>query len=260
MHIGDGLGTIPAARLGEDAIHMGLHGGLTHEQILPDLGVGTPLGDQAEDLCLSLGQAVGQGTTPVPFPGNVATSTVGAWTAGSSTAWPEAAASRARPMVVARRVLGEVPDRPRTQRPDDGLVVGIGREHHHLGLGMIGGQISFVASTPSTRGMRRSIKTTSGSSATSKIASPPSATDPTTSMPGMVFNRVTRPSRTTVWSSATTTLTGTATCTLNPPHRSVRLRPDLPATRCARAYLGDRTHRPSCSGHCSPRRLGTDRL
>jgi hypothetical protein len=89
MGIGDGLGAIPTARLGEDAVHVGLDRGLTDEEVPPDLGVGTPSGNQSEDFGFSLGQTVGQ----------VATLTsCRAWTTGSSTAWPEAAASRARPM------------------------------------------------------------------------------------------------------------------------------------------------------------------
>ena len=39
MRVGDGLGAVPAARLGEDSIHMGLDRGLTHEEVPPDLGI-----------------------------------------------------------------------------------------------------------------------------------------------------------------------------------------------------------------------------
>ena len=66
MRIGHGLGAIPAARLGEDAIHMGLDGGLTHEKLPPDLGIRAPSGDQSEHLGLSLSQPVGRGTAPGP--------------------------------------------------------------------------------------------------------------------------------------------------------------------------------------------------
>src|SRR4051812_20801213 len=66
-----------------------------------------------------------------------------------------------------------------------------------------------VASMPSTRGMRRSMRTTSAARATaSRTASSPSAAVPTTSMPGSSPRSISSPSRTTRWSSASSTRIG----------------------------------------------------
>src|SRR3974390_3128805 len=67
MRISDCLGAIATACFGEDAVHVSLDGGLTDEKPPADLGVGTPGGDQSQDLGLSLGQAVGQGSTPASW-------------------------------------------------------------------------------------------------------------------------------------------------------------------------------------------------
>ena len=71
--------------------------------------------------------------------------------------------------------------------------------------------IRRVASTPSQRGMRRSIRITSGArAAVSATASSPSAAVPTTSMPGSRPSSIASPSRTTRWSSASSTRIGSS--------------------------------------------------
>src|ERR671933_1150660 len=68
-----------------------------------------------------------------------------------------------------------------------------------------------MAPTPSSRGITRSINTTSGRRrSASRTAASPSAASPTTSMPSWSSRNVRSPSRTTAWSSTTSTRIGSA--------------------------------------------------
>src|SRR3954447_7968830 len=74
-------------------------------------------------------------------------------------------------------------------------------------------RICLIASMPSSRGMTRSSRTTSGSvRATSSTASAPSAASPTTSTSSWSSRNVRRPWRTTAWSSASATRIVTRAC------------------------------------------------
>jgi hypothetical protein len=71
MRVGYGLGAISAARLCEDAIHMGLDGGLAHEEIPSNLDIRAAGGDKAKDLSFSLGQPIRKWATPGDRSGQV---------------------------------------------------------------------------------------------------------------------------------------------------------------------------------------------
>src|SRR5213080_3118978 len=71
---------------------------------------------------------------------------------------------------------------------------------------------SRIAPTPSSTGMTRSIRITSGvSSSASVIACRPSSASPTTSIPSCSSRNVRNPSRTTAWSSTSNTRIDSAT-------------------------------------------------
>src|SRR3954452_10749228 len=80
---------------------------------------------------------------------------------------------------------------------------------------------SRMACTPSTRGITRSISTTSGRRrCAAAIASRPSPASPTTSMPSWSDRNVRSPSRTTAWSSTTSTRIASSTRRLQPHRRA----------------------------------------
>ena len=109
--------------------------------------------------------------------------------------------------------------------------------------------------------MRRSISTTSGaSSATSRTASSPSPAAPTTSIPGSSPSSITMPSRTTVWSSATTTRagfvralghTGTLSVTTNPSSSGPAS--SEPPSSSARSRIPSRPYPPPVAGEFARR-------
>ncbi|SCK26660.1 hypothetical protein YWIDRAFT_05550 [Streptomyces sp. SceaMP-e96] len=121
-----------------------------------------------------------------------------------------------------------------------------------------------VAWTPSQRGIRRSIWTTSGaSSATRRTATSPSAAEPTTSIPGNSPSSITILSRTSVWSSATKTrvtvrsvMRAHATSLRKPLDRS-RIPafrwgvPRAPASRAERTRSRSWRVHQACHGHRS---------
>ena len=97
-------------------------------------------------------------------------------------AWPRGPAQGLADLLGAG-VFGEVAAGAGAQCVDDGPVIGVGGEHEHFDAGSCSRR-RRVASTPSQRGMRRSISTTSGCSLIARAsASSPSAAAPTTSMP-----------------------------------------------------------------------------
>ena len=103
-----------------------------------------------------------------------------------------------------------------------------------------------VVSTPSQRGIRRSTSSTSGRcSATSSSAASPSAAAPTTSTPGSRPSSVTRPSRTTAWSSARTTRRFTPA-----PSGESAIRP--PPARCRTARRAARSVHSSRANRSLP--------
>src|SRR5436305_13139185 len=82
-----------------------------------------------------------------------------------------------------------------------------------------------MASTPSSRGMVRSMRITSGRSrAASATASSPSPASPTTSSPSWSPRNVRSPSRTTAWSSTTSTVIGGSAMPDGQRHRGPRPR------------------------------------
>ncbi len=130
-----------------------------------------------------------------------------AWAAGSSTDCPATAASSARRMSSRDASLVRYPAAP-AERP--AMMESSSAKVVRTTTGSVGwrARIARVASTPSMRGMRRSMSTTSGACVAARSrASRPSPARPTTTVSANPPTMVARPSRTTRWSSAMRTLT-----------------------------------------------------
>ncbi len=224
-----------------------------------DLLVVETFGDQHQDSV----SAWSARRAPRPPPARLRARAVTA--APATVAGHSATVPRPREHTCARHVRSRHRPRPWSgtpgacpQRGEQRLVVRVGGEHHDLGPGELGPDPP-VASTPSQRGILRSIRTTSGaSSPTSRTASSPSPAAPTTSTPGSRPSSITMPSRTTVWSSATTTRAGF----LSPPspsygHLSVTTNPSLVRTRVQRTaqQFGALAHAQQTVLRCRLRRV-----
>src|SRR3954468_4886178 len=99
---------------------------------------------------------------------------------------------------------------------------------------------SRIAPTPSSRGITRSMRITSGRRrSAARIASSPSPASPTTAMPSCSSRNVRSPSRTTAWSSTSRTPIASAIVDLEPDRRALagRRADRQPAAEPLRALL-----------------------
>ena len=136
--VSDGLGAVAYAGLGENAIHVGLDGGLTDDEIAGDLGVRQTRRDQRQHLGFACGQAVGQlsgergrrlwRTEPLQDAG-----LYGRVKHGLPSGNPVDGGGD----LLRAGVLGEVATGTCLQSGEDGAVVGVGGEHDDLGVGVL---------------------------------------------------------------------------------------------------------------------------
>src|SRR5262252_4302238 len=161
VRVADGGGPVPGPGLGEDPVDVGLDRVAAQEQLRGDLRVVQPTGDEAEDLDLALGQAVGGRCRPGlrwrrrglcwrrpglcwRRPGWARLCGRGGEQRGVRAGVDDRQAARRgvqRPGDVSTvGILGEVAAGAGVQGVQNGTVVGVGGEHDDRDAGMLGGQ------------------------------------------------------------------------------------------------------------------------
>jgi hypothetical protein len=162
---------------------MALHRRLAHNQALCYLAVGQPFGHEAENLGLTRGQAVRETRSLRWRPGRYRLHHVLLYSRVDH-GLPADYLLECPADLRRAGVLGQVPAGAGLQRVNDRAIVRMVVSTFTMTCGALPRRRS-VASTPSQRGMRRSIRMTSGCSAVAiATASSPSAAVPTTSTPG----------------------------------------------------------------------------
>ena len=177
---------LASVELDQQPRHVGLHGGLAHEQRRADLGVGQPLPDLDEHLPLAIGSPASRacgllgGARPAGRPRSGRSA--GGSPPGDSIASPAATTRTACDQLQRRRVLQQEPGGPGLQRAEHEVVQVERGEHDRPRGGSAMACSAAVAASPSIRGIRMSISTTSGRCArTASTTSVPSSASPTTS-------------------------------------------------------------------------------
>ncbi len=177
------LHPVPQRELGQQPRHVRLHGRLAEEQLGADRGVGHAAGDQAEHVELTLAQ-VGEGRqVGRPARGRPRTARGGAGSVPARASCRPAPRPDGVYQIVGRDVLEQEPAGAGPDGRIDVLVQVEGRQRQHPDLGQLAEQLPS-ASIPSRRGIRTSMRTTSGNRPwrTTSSASSPSPACPTTSI------------------------------------------------------------------------------